>query len=149
MYDPNDPYGLKRMEMMRQQLAMQSNAGYQQSSTNMEWVQGLEGAKGDQLPLGYNKVMFDSENEGVFYIKSRDAAGMYKPLRKFLYKEVDAPTPAGSIDTSQFVRRDELQSLILDMLSAKEVTQNEQSVSANDRPQQRRAETKQKQGISE
>ena len=98
---------------------------YMPQSNGITWVQGIEGAKAFQLMPNSNAVLMDSENDGRFYIKIADNVGMCK-LRVFSYEEItDTPTP--QIDTSQFVTRDELNTLIQNILGGQD---NEQSVPA-------------------
>ena len=70
-------------------------------------------------------ILLDSEVEGKMYIKVSDNIGM-SSLRCFSYVEEVQPAPStnnNSLDLSQYVKKDELQDLI------KELVSNEQSVS--------------------
>ena len=97
-----------------------------QQNNNITWVQGVEGAKAYQLMPNSNTVLMDSENEGIFYIKVSDNVGMCN-LRVFKYEEINnTPTPQ-TIDTSQFVTKDELEKALA---SLKGGMKNEQPVSA-------------------
>lgn len=94
MYQPN-PYQQRYTQPMNNRIT---------------WVQGVEGAKAFQLMPNSNTILLDSENDGIFYIKTSDNVGMCN-LRVFKYEEAhDTPTP--QIDTSQFVTRQELQDII-------------------------------------
>ena len=95
----NNPYPMQNQYMTQQQKA-----------NGITWVQGIEGAKAYQLMPNSNTILLDSENEGVFYIKTSDNVGMCN-LRIFKYEEINA-TPTQQIDTSQFVTRAELQEII-------------------------------------
>lgn len=88
------------------------------------WVQGLEGAKAYQLIPNSNCALFDSENEGIAYIKTSDEIGMCS-LRTLKYEEIN-PTSTPSIDISNFITRDEFNAFIAEM---KKGNKNEQSVS--------------------
>ena len=83
---------------------------YQPRTNGITWVQGVEGAKAYQLMPNSNTILLDSENEGVFYIKTSDNVGMCN-LRIFKYEEIHN-TPTQQIDTSQFVTRSELEEII-------------------------------------
>ena len=83
---------------------------YQPRTNGIVWVQGIEGAKAYQLMPNSNAILLDSENEGIFYIKTSDNVGMCN-LRLFKYEEINN-TPAPQIDTSQFVTRAELEDII-------------------------------------
>ena len=97
------------------------------STNNLIWVQGIEGAKAWQLNPNSMVVLLDSEAEGKMYIKVSDNIGMAK-LRIFNYIE-EVPETNSTVtinqdyDLSQFVKKDELISLV------KELMKNEQSVS--------------------
>lgn len=85
------------------------NQRYTQPSNNgITWVQGVEGAKAYQLMPNSNIMLLDSENDGVFYIKTSDNVGMCN-LRIFKYEEVLDQPKAPAIDTSQFVTHTELE----------------------------------------
>lgn len=105
------------------------NYNYMTNSNSINWVQGIEGAKGYRLPENSNAILLDSENER-FYIKSTDNIGM-ATLRIFDYVEVTNnanTTPAQQVDMSQYVTRDELEALL------KEVKANAKStISTNER----------------
>ena len=107
----------------------QPNNRWQMPTFNngINWVQGIEGAKAWQLTPNSNIQLMDSENDGIFYIKSSDNVGMCS-LRKFRYEEmVDEPTK--QTDLSEYVKKSELQELLNSMLGG---VKNEQSLSANE-----------------
>lgn len=83
---------------------------YTPMNNGITWVQGVEGAKAFQLAPNSNTILLDSENDGIFYIKTSDNVGMCN-LRVFKYEEINN-TPTQQIDTSQFVTRQELQEII-------------------------------------
>ena len=94
------------------------------STNNIVWVQGIEGAKAWQLNPNSMVILLDSEVEGKMYIKVSDNIGMCS-LRIFDYTEVAQPsnvTVNKDLDLSAFVRKDELSSLLKEIL-------NEQSIS--------------------
>ena len=100
-------------------------SGASASTNNIVWVQGIEGAKAWQLAPNSMVILLDSEVEGKMYIKVSDNIGM-SSLRCFSYVEEVQPAPStnnNSLDLSQYVKKDELQDLI------KELVSNEQSVS--------------------
>lgn len=86
------------------------NNNYSYAKNNIVWVQGIEGAKAYQLSPNTNVQLMDSENEGIFYIKTSDNIGMCN-LRMFKYEEVNA----NPIDTSQFVTRAELENILKEL----------------------------------
>ena len=97
---------------------------YRPQTNNIMWVQGVEGAKAYQLSPNTNAMLMDSENDGIFYIKTSDNIGMCN-LRVFKYEELkDTPTTQ-QIDTSQFVTRAELNELLEKMKGV----EDEQSIS--------------------
>lgn len=82
-------------------------------NTNIIWVQGIEGAKALMLNPGAKVVILDSEIENRLYIKVADEFGATK-LRKFDLTEIlDDEQPA---KLSDYVRKDELQDLLLSIL---------------------------------
>ena len=94
---------------------------YQRYGNTINWVQGIEGAKAYQIAPNSNVMMLDSENDGVFYIKTSDNVGMCN-MRTFKFEEVTNASPVNA-DLTQYVRKDELKKMIEEVL-------NEQAVSA-------------------
>ena len=86
------------------------NYNAQQSHNGIKWAQGIEGAKAFQLAPNSNDIFLDSENEGIFYIKVADNVGMCT-LRTFRYEEI-TNAPAGNVDLTGYVKKDELASLV-------------------------------------
>ena len=102
------------------------------ADNGITWVQGIEGAKAWQMKPNSNAILMDSEIDGRFYIKICDNVGMCS-LRTFNYTEVTNQQPlqsqgTNSIDLSQYVRKDELQDLLNNMLGG---PSNESTLSAN------------------
>ena len=97
-------------------------------TNNLLWVQGIEGAKALMLPPNAKIICLDSEIENRAYIKIADELGATK-LRKFELTEItDAETTSN--DLSNYVRKDELQQLLMDIIpSAKEVEVDESIIS--------------------
>ncbi len=103
------------------------NKQQENPSNNLLWVQGIEGAKALMLPPNSKIICLDSDIENRAYIKVTDELGASK-LRKFDLIEVnDAETTSN--DLSNYVRKDELQQLLIDLLPKKEVVENEPAVS--------------------
>mgnify|MGYP004647960073 FL=1 len=55
---------------------------------NINWVQGLEGAKAYQIYPNSSVILMDSENDNTMYIKTSDHLGISK-IRTFKYEEVE------------------------------------------------------------
>ena len=55
-------------------------------TSDMTWVQGIEGARAYNLPPNSAKPLWDSERSTI-YLKMTDASGIPKPLRIFDYTE--------------------------------------------------------------
>ena len=55
-------------------------------TSDMTWVQGIEGARAYNLPPNSAKPLWDSERSAI-YLKMTDASGIPKPLRIFDYTE--------------------------------------------------------------
>lgn len=104
-------------------------SGVSTPMNNIIWVQGIEGAKAYQLSPNSMAILLDSEVEGKMYIKVSDNIGMSN-LRIFNYTEElptqvninQAETIKQDLDLSQYVRKDELQKLL------KEIIVNEQPI---------------------
>ena len=98
-------------------------------SNSIIWVQGIEGAKAYQVSPNSIIQLMDSENDGIFYIKSSDNIGM-STLRVFQYKEIEPTQKSTEVhpDLSEYVRKDELKGLIAN-LTAKQEENNEQTIS--------------------
>lgn len=102
---------------------------YQQDapSNNLLWVQGIEGAKALMLPPNAKIICLDSEIENRAYIKIADELGATK-LRKFdLIEITEEESP--STNLADYVRKDELQNLLTDLLLNKEVKDDESTIS--------------------
>lgn len=100
--------------------------GASASTNNIVWVQGIEGAKAWQLAPNSMVILLDSEAEGKMYIKVSDNIGM-SSLRIFNYTEElqnntsDNVTINKDLDLSEYVKKDELISLIKEVLSEQSV----------------------------
>lgn len=93
------------------------------NQNSIQWVQGIEGAKAFQLLPKSNAIMLDSENEGIFYIKVSDDAGMCN-LRTFKFTEISNETPVKP-NMDEYVKKSELEDILNRMLGGQT---NEQSV---------------------
>ena len=110
----------------------QNNSYYaraQVPSNNILWVQGVEGAKAQQILPGNTLLLLDSEQDR-FYIKSCDQYGICLPLKTYKFEEViEVAQPqltveaAAAPDLSNYVTKEELEQLIKELKQS-----NEQSV---------------------
>lgn len=61
-------------------------------------------------------------SQPVMYLKATDQDGRYYPMKTFDLVEreipVQGPNPASSIDTSSFVKRDEIDKMVTDAIKA-------------------------------
>ena len=97
-------------------LYTQQPSQVQNQNNEINWVQGIEGAKAWQLPPNSNVVLMDRDNDGIFYIKVSDNVGMCA-IRTFSYIEItNRPPVEPQIDMSEYVKKSELQELIEKML---------------------------------
>ena len=113
----------------------------QQNQDHINWVQGIEGAKAWQMQPNKNTVLMDSENDGIFYIKSCDQVGMCN-LRVFKYEEITNTMKQQSVqpmDLSEYVKKSELESLIKSMIGGKS---NEPVVSTDESGKSKKLITK-------
>ena len=80
-----------------------------------QWVQGQAGAEAYPVAPGASVILMDS-NAPVIYFKSADQSGRYLPMKTYDLVErtesVQGPNETPSIDTSTFVKRDEIDSLV-------------------------------------
>lgn len=89
---------------------------------NIIWVQGIEGAKAQQIQPNTSLLLLDSESDH-FYMKVCDQYGICLPLRTFRFEEelpvapaaVMASAAAPEIDMSQYVTKSELENLIKEL----------------------------------
>lgn len=93
----------------------------------IKWVQGLEGAKSYQLMPNSNVVLMDSENDGMFYIKSSDNVGMCK-IRTFKYEEVEQKE-------KEYITRDELMEMLKELKNEQTIPRNESKQVSNNNQQ--------------
>lgn len=103
-----------------------------QASNGINWVQGIEGAKAWQMQPNSNTMLLDSENDGVFYIKTSDNVGMCN-LRIFKFEEVTSQQKQSNVDLSDYVKKSELESLITKILGGKKNEQPIQSTQSDKR----------------
>ena len=90
----------------------------------IKWVQGIEGAKSYQLMPNSNVVLMDSENDGIFYIKSSDNVGMCI-VRTFKYEEIQEKS-------KEYITKDELMEILKEIRNEQVVPRDEpKSISNN------------------
>lgn len=112
--------------------AYQSPMRYSPSSNNISWVRGADEANAYQLFPNSNVLLMDSENEGIFYIKTRDTMGL-SHLRTFKYEEVNpAEEKKTEVDLSNYVTKEELQKL-LETVKEDRHEQSVQSIKSNNK----------------
>lgn len=92
------------------QMPIQNN---QNGSPNtFQWVQGQAGAEAYLVAPGASVILMDS-NAPVIYFKSADQNGRYLPMKTYDLVERVADVPEQKqLDTSSFVKRDEIEKLI-------------------------------------
>lgn len=86
------------------------NQTLMQQSAEPVWVQGKAGAQSAYVQAGKTGFFFDSERP-VFYAKTVDMNGIPQPLQEYTYEKVE-PKPENQADMSQFVTKDELNSIL-------------------------------------
>ena len=84
-------------------------------NNTFQWVQGRAGAEAYLVAPGASVILMDS-NAPVIYFKSADQNGRYLPMKTYdlVERTTQVPTPntETSIDTSSFVKRDEISDLV-------------------------------------
>lgn len=99
--------------------APRTSTGFQNQNSgqlnSFQWVQGQAGAEAFLVAPGASVILMDS-NAPVIYFKSADQNGRYLPMKTYDLVErvqpVQGPNSAEPIDTSSFVKRDEISGLI-------------------------------------
>ena len=96
---------------------------------DIRWVQGIVGAKAYQVPAGQTYPLFDSETEGVFYLKTTDQFNM-SSMKIFKFTEIKEESMTGpvapQVDLSNYVTKEEMNQKINDEISKLfEVKENE------------------------
>lgn len=117
----NNPYGFSYGQPMvqpQQSYAQMPSAGSPVASNILGYqVDGEVGAKSFSMPNGATgPVALWDMNDGVFYLRTFNAAGFPMPLERyrFVKEEVAPQLPAGQsggVDTSQMVSRNEFDQL--------------------------------------
>lgn len=110
-YVPPAPPGMQPM-MQPQQMPQPMQ---QTPPCNVQWiyVNGYQGAREHIVQPGQTAWMMDN-NDPIIYVKAVDNMGSAS-LRAFKLEEIGtqpSPAPAPTIDTSQFVTRDEFNALV-------------------------------------
>lgn len=94
--------------------SISQNQNAAQNNT-FQWVQGQAGAEAYLVAPGASVILMDS-NAPVIYFKSADQSGRYLPMKTYDLVErapqVQGPNAVDAIDTSSFVKRDEISGLI-------------------------------------
>lgn len=118
--------GMANMPLQRNQFSSYFNPTQvaSASTNNIVWVQGIEGAKAWQLNPNSMVILLDSELEGKMYIKVSDNIGM-STLRVFNYVEelpsTNNVTNSKDLDLSIFVTKEELNSLVREVIESERV----------------------------
>lgn len=83
------------------------------SPNTFQWVQGQAGAEAYLVAPGASVILMDS-NAPIIYFKSADQNGRYLPMKTYdlVERAADVPEQKPQIDTSSFVKRDEIEKLI-------------------------------------
>lgn len=124
-YGMYNPYNAPVNAPVTPPMANPQNSG----NSAIIWVQGEAGAKAYPVAAGNSVQLMDSERQ-VFYIKSTDNSGIPQPLRRFVYHEDVAENTTPSLDTSQFITREEFEKALSEFrpktrAKKKEVEDNE------------------------
>lgn len=113
-YDNFSYTGISPSPYYFQNVPTQRSVAQNQNNT-FQWVQGQTGAEAYPVAPGASVILMDS-NAPVIYYKSADQSGRYLPMKTYDLVErtepVQGPNEAPSIDTSAFVKRDEIDSLV-------------------------------------
>ena len=106
--------GYPNMSFQRNSQLLQQNQNGAQNNT-FQWVQGQAGAEAYLVAPGASVILMDS-NAPVIYFKSADNSGRYLPMKTYdlveRVSQVQGPNPVDAIDTTSFVKRDEITALV-------------------------------------
>ena len=94
---------------------------------NINWVQGLEGAKAYQIYPNSSVILMDSENDNTMYIKTSDHVGISK-IRTFKYEEVQQKE-------KEYITRDELMEMLKELKNEQTIPRNESKQVSNNNQQ--------------
>ena len=97
---PGNPYGTYQTP--------QYNQHYQQPVHGFVYVNGIEGARAYQMPPNSEMPLFDSNTDGVMYVKKTDGAG-YPTITVVDCKERDGSGEGG------FATKDEVERMYSDL----------------------------------
>lgn len=95
------------------QMPIQIQNNQNGSPNTFQWVQGQAGAEAYLVAPGASVILMDS-NAPVIYFKSADQNGRYLPMKTYdlVERAADVPEQKPKLDTSSFVKRDEIEKLI-------------------------------------
>lgn len=124
MYEFYNPYNYNNQQVIAPTpqptlFAPRTSTGFQNQNgaqnNTFQWVQGQAGAEAYLVAPGASVILMDS-NAPVIYFKSADQNGRYLPMKTYDLVErvpqVQGPNPASAIDTTSFVKRDEITALV-------------------------------------
>ena len=97
----------------------------QPQNNGFSWVQGESGANSFIVNPGQTVWLMDTENNNVFYIKSRDMSGVLAPLRIFDFQERVSQNP-GTVN-QDYITREEFEKRLAEVSHAKQFVQSNKS----------------------
>jgi len=111
-YVPAAPTFYPNLTPRPAQTPIQNNQNGGPNNT-FQWVQGQAAAEAYLVAPGNSVILMDS-NAPVIYFKSADQNGRYLPMKTYdlVERVADIPEQKPAIDTSSFVKRDEIEKLI-------------------------------------
>ena len=111
MYNGNQFQDYQQRWLLQNQIPQNQVPVQPQNNGGIIWVNGIEGAKGYQIPPNSNVLLMDSENKR-FYIKTSDNIGMCD-LKTFEFKEIDKPANKNDIveHNEEYVNKKEFEEL--------------------------------------
>lgn len=111
-YVPAAPTFYPNLTPRPAQTPVQNNQNGSPNNT-FQWVQGQAAAEAYLVAPGNSVILMDS-NAPVIYFKSADQNGRYLPMKTYdlVERVADIPEQKPAIDTSSFVKRDEIEKLI-------------------------------------
>lgn len=127
-YQQMVPQQMQQPQMIMQPTQVQPQPQPQQHDNGIHWVMGEAAAQAEFVSPGQSKMFMDS-NASTFYIKTVDQSGMPLPLRIFDYTERkqqphSEPQIQQTVDTPDYITRDEFEQRLAEIESAKKETTN-------------------------
>lgn len=117
-----NPY-IRLQQLEQQQSMMLQQQQPQQQARGIDFVGGVDGAKGFNMPNNSSAVLMDN-SDPVFYMVQVDGVGM-RNIKAFRFEEIEVkPAQSQQFDASKFATKDDLQAILQQINELKGVVLN-------------------------